>query len=171
MEVVVTDTNILIDLFEADLLKFCKLMSLDFHTLDVVIEEVENDSQRKAINVLIADGTLKVKSLSGRQMVTVMDKVEEYAGVCNLSPEDISVMVYAKENNYRLLTGDKTLRTKAIQENVTVSGVLFLTDNMVADVVVEPLIMANALEQMILANKRLPHTLIRERIAELRGEG
>lgn len=94
------DTNILIDLVKADLLRFCPLMSLEFHTLDVIVEEVEDDEQRHAVNALVADGALKVRSLSGTQMVTVMEKVEEYAGKCNLSPEDISVMVYAKENGY-----------------------------------------------------------------------
>ena len=44
--------------------------------------------------------------------------IGEYDGNCNLSPEDISVMVYAKDNNCRLLTGDKTLRAKAIIENI-----------------------------------------------------
>lgn len=52
MEVVVNDTNILIDLIEAGLLKFCRLMSLEFHTLDVVIEEVEEERQRGAVNAL-----------------------------------------------------------------------------------------------------------------------
>lgn len=53
MEIVVNDTNILIDLYNAGLLDCCKQLDL---------------------------------------------------------PEDISVMVYAQENHYRLLTGDKTLR-------------------------------------------------------------
>lgn len=34
------DTNILIDLVKADLLRYCPLMNLEFHTLDVIIEEV-----------------------------------------------------------------------------------------------------------------------------------
>ena len=87
------DTNILIDLAKADLLRLCPLMSLEFHTLDVIVEEVEDDEQRRAVDVLVAEGTLKVRSLSGKQMMTVMEKVEEYDGKCNLSPEDISVLV------------------------------------------------------------------------------
>ena len=124
------DTNILIDLAKADLLRLCPLMSLEFHTLDLIVDEVEDDEQRRAVDVLVAEGTLKVRSLSGKQMMTVMEKVEEYDGKCNLSPEDISVLVYAKENGFRLLTGDKTLRTKAIDDGVRVSGILYLTDRM-----------------------------------------
>lgn len=162
------DTNILIDLVKADLLRFCPLMSLEFQTLDIIIEEVEDDEQRRAVDALVADGTLKVRSLSGRQMMTVMEKVEEYEGKCNLSPEDISVMVYAKENGYRLLTGDKTLRTKAIDDGVTVSGILYLTDRMMDDDLVTAEEMISFLQRLMTENKRLPKRTIEEKIEELR---
>lgn len=67
MEIVVNDTNILIDLYNAGLLKYCQLLNLD-----------------------------------------------------------VSVMVYAKEHNCRLLTGDKTLRTAAENDNIIVSGHRFI---------------------------------------------
>ena len=68
---------------------------------------------------------MSVYSLSGEQVGAVFQKVSEYNGVCNLSVEDISVMVYAIDNNCRLLTGDKKLKDKATLENVKVSGILF----------------------------------------------
>ena len=169
MEIVVNDTNILIDLVKADLLRFCPLMSLEFHTLDVIVEELEDDEQRRAVDALVADGALKVRSLSGMQMMTVMEKVEEYDGKCNLSPEDISVMVYAKENGYRLLTGDKTLRAKAIDEGVTVSGILYLTDRMMEDNLVTAKDMIVILQSLMIVNKRLPKKTIEEKIEELEG--
>ena len=165
------DTNILIDLARADLLKFCPLMSLEFHTLDVIVEEVEDDEQRRAVDELIAGGTLRVQSLSGRQMVTVMEKVEEYDGRCNLSPEDILVMVYAKENGYRLLTGDKTLRTKAIDEDITVSGIFYLTDRIMEDGLVPAEEMIAILQRLKEINKRLPNRTIEEKIEELKVSG
>ncbi len=168
MEIVVNDTNILIDLVKADMLRFCPLMSLEFYTLDVIVEEVEDDEQRCAVDLLVADGTLKVMSLSGDQMMTVMEKVEEYDGRCNLSPEDISVMVYAKENNYRLLTGDKTLRTKAITENITVSGIFYLTDRMMEDGLVDAEEMMTILQRLMEVNKRLPKRIVEEMIEELK---
>ena len=42
------DTNILIDLAKADLLRLCPLMSLEFHTLDLIVNEVEDDEQRSS---------------------------------------------------------------------------------------------------------------------------
>ena len=166
------DTNILIDLAKADLLRLCPLMSLEFHTLDVIVEEVEDYEQRRAVNELVAEGTLKVRSLSGKQMMTVMEKVEAYEGKCNLSPEDISVLVYAKENDFRLLTGDKTLRTKAIDDGVTVSGILYLTDRMLDDNLVTAEEMISIMQRLLTVNKRLPKKSIEERIKELKeGKG
>lgn len=166
------DTNILIDLARADLLRLCPLMSLEFHTLDVIVEEVEDYEQRRAVDELVAEGTLKVRSLSGKQMMTVMEKVEAYEGKCNLSPEDISVLVYAKENDFRLLTGDKTLRTKAIDDGVTVSGILYLTDRMLDDNLVTAEEMISIMQRLLTVNKRLPKKSIEERIKELKeGKG
>ena len=120
------------------------------------------------MDVLVAEGTLKVSSLSGNQMMTVMEKVEAYEGKCNLSPEDISVLVYAKENGFRLLTGDKTLRTKAIDDGVRVSGILYLTDRMLDDNLVTAKEMISILQRLLTVNKRLPKRIIEERIDELK---
>ena len=147
-------------------------MSLECHTLDLIVEEVEDDEQRRAVDVLVSEGALKVRSLSGKQMMTVMEKVEAYEGKCNLSPEDISVLVYAKENDFRLLTGDKTLRTKAIDDGVTVSGILYLTDRMLDDNLVTAEEMISILQRLLTVNKRLPKKSIEERIKELKeGKG
>ena len=168
MDIVVNDTNILIDLYESGLLNICRNMNLEFHTLDMIMQEIENKDQQAGVQQLIDSGCLKVKSLSGEQLVLVIEKINEYNGVCNLSPEDISVMVYAKEHGYRLLTGDKTLREKASLENVQVSGILYLTDLMINENLISPLKMAEALEKMLQSNKRLPRKLIIERIEKYR---
>ena len=107
MEIVVNDTNILIDLINAGLLPYCKKLNLEFRTLDVIINEIEDTEQHSVVQSIIDEGTLAVHSLSGKQVGTVFQKVAEYQGVCNLSVEDISVMVYAIDNDCRLLTGDK----------------------------------------------------------------
>jgi hypothetical protein len=62
------------------------------------------------------------------------------------------------------LTGDKNLRIKAGDEGVVVSGILFLTDLMVNEDVVDGNEMADCLETLLKQNSRLPKELIRERI-------
>ena len=168
MEIVVNDTNILIDLFNAGLLPYCKKLNLEFRTLDVIINEIEDAEQYSAVQSIIDEGTLTVYSLSGEQVGTVFQKVAEYQGVCNLSVEDISVMVYAIDNNCRLLTGDKKLKDKATLENVKVSGILFLTDMLTQEAVISNNEMASALKRLLNSNNRLPKKLIKERIDALR---
>ena len=168
MEIVVNDTNILIDLYNSGLLPYCKRLNLEFRTLDVVMNEIEVPDQQKAIQSIIDDGTLTVFHLSGAQIGTVLQKVAEYQGVCNLSVADISVMVYAIENTCRLLTGDKKLKEKATLENVKVSGILFLTDMLMKDTSISNTEMITALEKLLSSNNRLPKKIIKERINTLK---
>ena len=57
MEIIVNDTNILIDLYNAGLLPYCKRLDLDFRTLDVVLNEIEVRGQLEAVEQLVGDGT------------------------------------------------------------------------------------------------------------------
>ena len=168
MEIVVNDTNILIDLFNAGLLPYCRKLNLEFRTLDLIINEIEDVAQYDAIQRIIDEGTLTVYSLSGKQVETVYQKIAEYQGVCNLSVEDISVMVYAIDNDCRLLTGDKKLKYKATLENIKVSGILFLTDMLTQESVIGKHEMVSALERLLNSNNRLPKRLVKERIDALK---
>lgn len=85
-----------------------------------------------------------------------------------LSVEDISVMVYAIDNDCRLLTGDKKLKDKATLENVKVSGILFLTDMLTREAAIGCGGMIYALERLLSSNSRLPKKLIKERIDALK---
>lgn len=107
-------------------------------------------------------------SLSTKSSSSVTFPESEYNGVCNLSVEDISVMVYAIDNNCRLLTGDKTLKDKATLENIKVSGILFLTDMLTKESIVDGEEMITALERLLSSNNRLPKKLIKERIETLK---
>ncbi len=168
MEIVVNDTNILIDLYNAGLLPYCKKLGIDFRTLDLIINEIENEEQFVAIQHIIDEETLKVHSLSEKQIGVVFEKVAEYQGACNLSVEDISVMVYAIDNKCRLLTGDKKLKDKALLENVEVSGILYLTDMLTQKGILPEEEMTNALRKLLESNSRLPQKLLKERINALK---
>lgn len=166
MEIVINDTNILIDLYNAGLLQYCKLLNLDFRTLDLVINEITDERQMEAVERIISDGTLKVCSLDGNQMVGVLKKMNTYKGKCNLSMVDFSVMLYAIENNCRLLTGDSKLRKTAENENITVSGILYIIDLLMDKIDNELLL--DSIELLRQSNERLPKNLIQERIDSLK---
>lgn len=154
-------------MFNAGLLPYCKQLDIGFRTLDLIMNEISVDEQREAIQAIVNEGTLKVFSLSGEQVAKVYQRILEYQGVCNLSAEDISVMVYAIDNDYRLLTGDKKLKDKAALENVKVSGVLYITDLLAKESSISNADMVKALERLLDSNNRLPKKLIKERIEDL----
>lgn len=170
MEIVVNDTNILIDLCNTGLLQYCKNLDVAFRTVDLVINEITVDKQKTAVQGIIDSGILTVCQLSGEQLLTVFEKMNQFDGICNLSVVDVSVMIYAKENNCKLLTGDKTLRNRAILENVDVSGILFLTDMMTEQGIVPKQIMIDAYSKLLESNTRTPRKLIQQRIDELKSE-
>ena len=77
MEIVVNGTNILIELFNAGLLPYCRKLNLEFRTLDVVINEIEISEQHAAVQRIIDEGTLTVYSLSSEQVGSVLRKVAD----------------------------------------------------------------------------------------------
>lgn len=166
MEIVVNDTNILIDLYNSKLLEHCQLLGFDFRTLDLVIAEIEDEAELIAIKKNIDNGILKVYSLDGLQMMTVVQNKYDNQDKCNLSIEDFAVMQYAKDNNCRLLTGDKKLRKTAEKNNVKVSGILYIIDNLIGKIDNQKLI--ESLELLLQSNDRLPKKDILERIDTLK---
>lgn len=170
MEVVVNDTNILIDLCNAGLLGYCRSLGLDFRTLDLVMNEIRDEEQRAAVQSIVDDGTLTVVSLSSKQIQRIGLRMMDYRGTCNLSFEDVAVMEYSIENDCRLLTGDRKLREKALLEGLKVSGVLYVTDLIRSRSVMSNSDLADALRRLADSNSRLPMKLIQLRIDELMGE-
>lgn len=166
MEIVVNDTNILIDLSNAGLLQHCKVLNLDFRTIDFVMEEISDKKQREAVDKIIEEGTLKVYSLDGIMMRKVFEKIAIYKGKSNISHTDASVMVYAKENDCRLLTGDRKLRNTAENENVKVSGILYIIDELTGKI--DNKLLLKSLELLQQSNNRLPQNLISERMEKLK---
>ena len=63
---------------------------------------------------------------------------------------------------------DKKLKDKATLENVKVSGILFLTDMLTKESVIDGGEMITALERLLSSNSRLPKKLIKERIETLK---
>lgn len=61
MEIVVNDSNILIDMHTAGLLDLARRSSISFHTVDFVIEELHKSPyKRQLIDEMVADGSLYV---------------------------------------------------------------------------------------------------------------
>lgn len=164
MEILISDTNILIDLCVTGLVEKCSCLDVDFRTVDFVINEITNLAQAAVVQHQIDNGHLTVIQFTQEETLELMDLYARYEYNTNLSLTDCAVMLCAKKGNYRLLTGDKNLRIKATNEGVMVSGILYLTDMMVHEGAVTPLDMADYLEELLRKNNRLPKESIQTRI-------
>lgn len=166
MDIVVSDTNIFIDLIAIGLLESSCELSIRIHTVDYVINEITDDSQKAIINKLVNDGKIIVKRFDSEEFLRIIGIYLSRSN--NVSVTDCSVWYYAKQNSFRLLTGDNKLKNSAIADGVQVSGILYLTDMLVEQRIVNEMDMADKLEELLTINSRLPKRIIDERIAKYR---
>lgn len=164
MEIVVQDTNILIDLVNIGLIDYCRKLDIDFHTTDIAVKEIHHSNQYQVVKGLINEGALKVDKLQGADLIAFSVRCYELQLDSNVTPADCSVMYLAEKMKCRLLTSDQKLKRQAVHRGITVNGLLWLTDRMMEDLNIPPLKMAEALQSLLISNARAPRDLILERI-------
>lgn len=162
MDIVVSDTNIFIDLYLIGLLNEFFALPFHIHTVDFVINEITEEKQKRTITKFLTANRLFVKKHSIIELQELVKLNVSCKG--NVSITDCSVWKYARTNNYTLLTGDKQLRNQAIMDGVTVAGLIFIFDQLVKCNIITPLIAAEKLEKLLQNNKRLPKREIEERL-------
>lgn len=162
MEIIVNDTNIFIDLHSIGLLEcFCEL-PYEIRTVDFVMAEISNPQQYAEIERLAMEGKILVASFTADELSEI---VEEYSTVPgNLSLPDCSVCYYARKHGITLLTGDRQLRKYAEAGKLTVRGILFVFDELVAHSILPPHVAALKLKELYSINIRLPKSEIQSRI-------
>ena len=152
--VVVSDTNIFIDLFKLGLLNAFFNLPWEIHTTDFVINELEDPDQKASAETYINQNRLIVGTLSAEDLNAIL--LRRDASGTKVSFTDYSVCYYAKKYGYTLLTGDKPLRKIAESEGVPVHGILYLLDELIYYGILSPLSAAEALEHLNRINSRLP---------------
>ena len=167
MEIVVSDTQILIDMDAAGLLEMVGVSSVHFHTVDYVLAELHRSPyERPVIDRMVASGALKVYAFEGKQSADLYAYYSRFATKTNLSITDCAVLKYARDNGYRMLTGDRKLRNHAEDEGVMVSGILYLAERFVEEELISGQDMAVKLQHLLDVNPRLPKALFQEWIKE-----
>ena len=160
--IVVSDTNIFIDLVKLDLLGDFFSLPWDIHTTDFVINELTDTEQNAAITAFIKRKRLTVGKLNVEEIGEVVDKSNETGG--RISITDFSVCHYAKKHKYALLTGDKNLRKVAISEGISVHGIIFLFDELVAHAILPPKLAVEIISKLKGINTWLPFDEVDSRI-------
>ena len=162
MEIIVNDTNIFIDLYSIGLLDIMCELPYEVRTVDFVMNEIKDPAQSEAVSALVVKGKIKIESFDSEELSEI---IEEYATVSgNLSVPDCSVCYYARKHSATLLMGDKQLRRYAEANDVTVRGVLFIFDKLVANAIITEKEAAFKLRELIGINVRLPKCEIEKRI-------
>lgn len=165
--IVVNDTNIFIDLISVDLLDEFFSLPIDIHTTDFVVHELTEPLQQKKVESYIRQNKLTVKLHSAIEVI----EIAEFQTTCdnNVSITDCSVWLYAKKNNYTLLTGDGKLRKSASKSGVEVCGILKIFDMLVEDYqIISKQNGADMLEKLFKINNRLPSHEIENRLNKWR---
>ena len=152
--IVVSDTNVFIDLVKLDLLGDLFALPWDVHTTDFVISELTDPAQKAAITSYIKRNKLTIGKLSAEEVDEIVQRSGATGG--KISITDFSVCLYSKKNGYTLLTGDKNLRKIAISENITVHGILYLFDELVSNSILPLALAIEILKQLKVLNTRLP---------------
>ena len=160
--IVVSDTNIFIDLVKLDLLGDFFSLPWEVHTTDFVINELSDPDQNAAVSAFIKRNRIQVGKLSAEEVVEIVERSDETGG--RISITDFSVCHYAKKNGYTLLTGDRNLRKVAISEGISVHGILFLFDELVAHAILPPKLAVEIITKLKGINTWLPFDEVDSRI-------
>ena len=105
--IVVSDTNIFIDLRNVELLECFFQLPFEIHTTDFVEFELKKGLIKEEILKYKNQNKLHIKKFNSTEIKEVTKLNSQHH---KLSYTDCSVWYYAKENNYILLTGDWCLR-------------------------------------------------------------
>lgn len=162
--VVVSDTNIFIDLVKLNLLGDLFALPWDVRTTDFVISELTDSEQKAAVTAFIKRNKLIIGKLKADEVSEVVQRSRETGG--KISIADFSVCFYAKKNGYALLTGDKNLRKVATNESIEVHGILFLFDELVSHSILPPKLASEILRNLKGINTRLPIEEVDSRIKQ-----
>lgn len=152
----ISDTNIWIDLRNADLLVELFRLPVKLCCTDFVMNEL-TDLPR---HLLIERG-LQVETLNEDDVTRLVTLMGTHG---NSSLADVSCYYLARQTGRPLLTGDGKLRRQATRDGIEVFGVLWLLDQLVDQTLISPARAGEALRAMLRHGARLPQTECHDRL-------
>lgn len=161
MLLVVSDTNVLIDIEIGGLVG--SLFSLGY---EIVVADVPFEEELSAEHADLLTMGLGVKSLSSASVARVVELSERYR---KPSRNDLFGLVLAEQEGCLLLTGDADLRATAVAEHVEVHGTLWAVEEMVRQQLITSAVAHAAYDAMAAAGRRLPWDAAHRRVDQLRG--
>jgi rRNA-processing protein FCF1 len=165
MKLVVTDTNVFIDLLDCKLVRELFELPFEIHTTEFVLYELF-ESQFAVLGPFIETGHLRVKKFDELEMKAIHQFQVMSKGV-QKRIADRSVLYLADSLGAVLLGGDSDLRKEAEKRQVEVHGSIWLFEQFYLEKIQSAERMINNLEKLIQVNPRIPTHLVRESIQKL----
>ena len=151
--IAINDANLLIDLFDIDLIDSFFQLNLEFHTTTLIFGELDND-QQKYLKQFIETEKLKIREISILEIETFKNLPVQTR---KLSVQDLSLYFYAIElKNCMILTGDNRLRKEAEKIGFEVHGVLWVFEELVNHNILEKQTAIQRLDELMKVNLWLP---------------
>ncbi len=163
-KLVVSDTNIFIDLISIDLLDGFFSLPWEIHTTDMIMKELKDSNQKIKVDTFRQQGFLKVKGFDGKEMLELLRMRNQAQKSSNASIQDCSVWKLAKNLGCPLLTGDNRLRKVVQGDDVEVHGILYVLDKMLEHQVINHETAISKLQGLFSVNSRLPKDEIDKRL-------
>ena len=159
MLLVVSDTNVLIDMEIGGLVG--SLFRLGY---EIVVADVAFEEELRAQHADLLTMGLGVRSLSPDSVARVAELSKRYR---KPSRNDLFGLVLAEQEECLLLTGDEHLRAVAAAERVEVHGTLWVIEEMVRQGLIATAVAHAAYEAMQAAGRRLPWEDAHRRVDEV----
>ena len=152
MQILISDSNIFIDMEVAHLTHKMFKLPYSFATPDILYyEELEEEHQN------LLDMDLIILSLSSETIKYTESIVVKYP---KASRNDLFALALARQEKCPLLTGDNALRKAAKQEKITIYGTIWIIDELIKHYIITKDEAMEAYDMMKKNKRRLPWELI-----------
>ena len=159
MQVLISDTNVLIDMDDGQLLERMFQLPFQFKVSDMLFQDELSELHPH----LLQFGLIPTE-LTGDSMLEALRMTRLYAGP---SRYDCFALALAKQEACPLLTGDAALRKAAEKEAVVVMGSIWLVEKMVIHGLIDKAEALAAYERMQAAGSRLPWKVAKSQLQAL----
>lgn len=159
--VVVSDTNIFIDLIDLDLYKDFLQLGYQVHTNIFVLYELRDKQQRAYLDDI---GGLIVEQFDTPGFMAQVYQFFDERQRKGLSFTDCTVLYQGITLSATVLTGDKKMMRSAKEMDIDVRGILYIFDQLVEQGILSHSTACQKLQQLFSRNTRLPKDEIDKRL-------
>lgn len=165
-DLIITDTNVFIDLIKAGALEYFMQLEYRILTTGFVVNEINHPEQKATLNRFLTSEGVEIIDFSGEEMLNIL-RFHTRRNLKRLT--DKSVLFLAVQRQCPLLSGDGDLRKEAQDNGLTVFGSLWVIKELVEQAICTPQIGITLLKRLERCNPRLPKKKMEELIAHMEG--